>query len=57
MSRYVHFEWRSGRFGLPGRIAAALVMIIAVILMAVAGVIRIAAEVENGTGGGFAALC
>ena len=35
----------------------ALVMIIAVILMAVAGVIRIVAEIENGTGGGFTALC
>ena len=35
----------------------ALVMIIAVILMAVAGILRIVAEVESGAGGGFTALC
>ena len=35
----------------------ALVMIIAVILMAIAGIIRIVGEIENGTGGGFTALC
>jgi uncharacterized membrane protein YfcA len=35
----------------------ALVMIIAVILMAIAGIIRIIGEIENGTGGGFTALC
>ena len=35
----------------------ALVMVIAVILMAIAGVIRILGEIENGTGGGFTALC
>tara|TARA_B100000780_G_C20895563_1_gene356392 strand:+ start:221 stop:532 length:312 start_codon:yes stop_codon:yes gene_type:complete len=35
----------------------ALVMVIAVILMAIAGIIRIAGEIENGTGGGFTAMC
>ena len=35
----------------------AAVMVIAVILMAIAGIIRIVAEVESGQGGGFTPLC